>query len=403
MAEARKTAVFDVAIIGNGAIALSIAVWLHRLVPECRVLRIGPPRRDGCASRAAGAMLGVYGEITAGMLDTKAGRAKLEMGRRASALWPEWVELPAETCGPHYKVPLQAGTHVIAHPGDDANFDAIRKALTATDEPFEDVSPPEIPGYAPVAKDRSDRGLFLPREGAVDSCRVLAALDGYLSLAGNHDTLAEPAIGIRTDDAGRHQIECGRRTRVSARQVVIAAGAYSQGLIDTIPGLAAQLPRIHSGVGCAVELEFPVRFRSVVRTSNTTQNGSLHVVPTSETTIYLGATHHARPAPAERAAAGDLAQLMIDACETINGNFADAGMIETRMGNRPVTADGLPLIGPTQIPGIILATGTNRTGFHLAPLIGRQVACGILGRDDEPMEGLFLPERSQPVEVESRR
>jgi sarcosine oxidase subunit beta len=49
-------------------------------------------------------------------------------------------------------------------------------------------------------------------------------------------------------------------------------------------------------------------------------------------------------------------------------------IIRTWAGLRPFTPDGLPLIGPTGLPGLLLATGHDGGGVGLGPLTGRLVA-----------------------------
>ncbi|GAA2774311.1 hypothetical protein GCM10010470_02750 [Saccharopolyspora taberi] len=50
------------------------------------------------------------------------------------------------------------------------------------------------------------------------------------------------------------------------------------------------------------------------------------------------------------------------------------------VGPRPVTADGLPLIGASRMPGVFVAGGHGMWGLTLGPLTGRllseQIICG---------------------------
>lgn len=55
-------------------------------------------------------------------------------------------------------------------------------------------------------------------------------------------------------------------------------------------------------------------------------------------------------------------------------------MAEVAAGLRPGTPDNLPLIGPTVVPGLHLATGHHRGGVLLAPLTADLCA-------EEPGEG----------------
>ncbi len=50
-------------------------------------------------------------------------------------------------------------------------------------------------------------------------------------------------------------------------------------------------------------------------------------------------------------------------------------------GLRPDTPDHLPILGPTPIPGLYMATGHFRSGVLLAPLTGRLAGDWVLGRE----------------------
>ncbi|MEU6658746.1 FAD-dependent oxidoreductase [Streptomyces sp. NPDC046821] len=64
------------------------------------------------------------------------------------------------------------------------------------------------------------------------------------------------------------------------------------------------------------------------------------------------------------------------------------------MGPRPMTPDGLPLIGPVPgRPGVFLATGHNMLGLMLAPATGRLIAGLVTGTADGSLAARFAPER----------
>jgi D-amino-acid dehydrogenase len=61
--------------------------------------------------------------------------------------------------------------------------------------------------------------------------------------------------------------------------------------------------------------------------------------------------------------------------------LAGATVVETRIGFRPVTADGLPLIGPVPgCEGAFVATGLGPLGLTLGPYAGARIADLALGR-----------------------
>ena len=62
-------------------------------------------------------------------------------------------------------------------------------------------------------------------------------------------------------------------------------------------------------------------------------------------------------------------------------------------GVRAATPDGLPLVGASASPGVILACGARRNGWLLAPLVGAMVAALALGEAPGPWAARLNPRR----------
>ena len=62
-------------------------------------------------------------------------------------------------------------------------------------------------------------------------------------------------------------------------------------------------------------------------------------------------------------------------------------------GIRGATADGLPMVGPSQAPRVMLAVGARRNGWLLAPLIAGIVTACVTGRDAGPYAVRLDPRR----------
>ena len=77
----------DVMIVGNGVLGLSIAFALADRPESPRVAVVGKCGA-AAASAAAGAMLGVLGEITGNSLRTAISTEKSEMALDAARCWP---------------------------------------------------------------------------------------------------------------------------------------------------------------------------------------------------------------------------------------------------------------------------------------------------------------------------
>ncbi len=65
---------------------------------------------------------------------------------------------------------------------------------------------------------------------------------------------------------------------------------------------------------------------------------------------------------------------------------ADAGV-------RAATPDGLPMVGPSRTPGVLLAVGARRNGWLLAPLVAQSVAAYLAGDDQGPYAARLDPRR----------
>jgi glycine oxidase len=87
--------------------------------------------------------------------------------------------------------------------------------------------------------------------------------------------------------------------------------------------------------------------------------------------------------------------------EQINANFYRADLVRINVGWRPTSLDTYPLLGKTSIGNLIIATGTKRDGFHLAPLIAEKIIAMLFGEPLDKDFARFAPERA-PIRSLSR-
>jgi glycine oxidase len=62
-------------------------------------------------------------------------------------------------------------------------------------------------------------------------------------------------------------------------------------------------------------------------------------------------------------------------------------------GVRAATPDGLPMVGRSAAPGVLLAVGARRNGWLLAPLVARMIAAYVAGDDQGPFAARLDPRR----------
>jgi glycine oxidase len=75
--------------------------------------------------------------------------------------------------------------------------------------------------------------------------------------------------------------------------------------------------------------------------------------------------------------------------------LARAEIVETWCGLRPGTPDQLPILGPTDVNGLVMATGHYRNGILLAPITAKLIAEWITERRTSLSWEEFSPMRFQ--------
>ena len=390
---------YDVIIVGNGIIGMSTALSLTLYDPTLKVAVIAPENRLNGATPASGAMLGCFGEVTESTFKSKPALIKLEMAIKSLSLWPEWLNkinniLPASQ---HLKI--HSGTHVIlnsqAGKRETRNFNAIIHALNHYKGNYEIRSPDTIPGIQPIDTHRPLQSLFLPNEGFINSSHLLNALDSF-AVRQKLFTCIDAAVTSLSHQNHIHTVKTSSGDIYKTNKLILAAGAYTQELINQYPQLSKHIPPMLAGVGCSLLLKYsnPL-LKHVIRTPNRAGACGAHFIPfdSSIEQVYLGASNSVRLRPQGHAKLGDASYLMHWGMQQFDQNLFKAEIIKMNTGNRPVPMDTFPLLGETSIKGLWIVSGTFRDGVHDSPLIADYVARKILF-DEEAFSHPFNPERA---------
>jgi glycine oxidase len=395
---------YDVVVVGNGSLGLSLGLELARR--KVRVAVLGQPHRPGAASTAAGAMLGAFGEVTADLMNSESGRTKHELAYQASKLWPQWVsELPRDSTDADLFT--AKGTFVMLNAVgmpelDTRNYKAIRESLVKYGENFQDVDPEDIDWLDAEPTARPLQAMFLPDEHAVNATELLMRLENaFLAVGGM--LIAERASRVEHANGRVHGIALESGTILRTHKTVLAAGAFSQVVLDSVPEQAVQIPRLVSGYGVSavVDTVDGTCPQSVIRTPNRAFACGLHVVPRPEGQVYVGATNIISIEPRETALISDVLFLLNCGNRQVHRGLADSGLRKIQVGNRPVPLDGMPLIGETGLSGLWMMTGTYRDGLTLSPLLAREMAALLLEEEATVDLAQFRPVRP-PVQLASR-
>jgi glycine oxidase len=342
---------FEVAIAGAGLIGGAIAFELARAGLRVGLFDAAEPGRE--ASWAGAGILSPAPE-------TGAAIPMVPLGRASLAIYPEFVaaveENSSRRCG------FRAKGTVEAFFGADAARDlstlvALHRGLGLSAEPLRAEEACEI---EPVLNPDVEAAALRPDEASVDNRLLTPAV---LEAARRSGVEIFPGHGAKEiwREGGRCIGLKLEKERIAARWTVIAAGCFSAG----IAGMENYSP-VLPAKGQMISLRAPEAEIQRVLWSD-----SIYLVPRDDGRILAGATvEHA--GFDKRVTAGAVQKLLAAAIDLVPG-LADAEIEETWAGLRPDTPDHLPILGPTDLDGLVVATGHFRSGILLAPVTARLV------------------------------
>src|SRR5829696_578132 len=367
---------YDAIFVGGGVIGLTCA-W-RAATGGARVCVLERERPAAGATGVAAGMLAPAGEASWGEDDLVS--LNLESLRR----WPEFSEELQRASETRIGLARRGALHVALDRDEAENLRRryeLHRRLGLDSEWLTGRSCRELePGLATVIRG----GAHVPGEASVDPRRVVAALLTAL------EREAVPVhAGIEVTAAERREGSWRLRTAsgedFAAASLVLSAGCWS-GQPDWIPPEAR--PPVRPVKGEVLTLrgpaEEPVCERIVA-------GDRVYMVPRADGRLIVGATVEEKGFDAT-VTAGGTHELLREAYRLIP-EIAEIELAETAAGLRPGTPDNAPLIGASEVDGLLIATGHFRNGVLQAPLTGDCIAALLAG--EEPPVDLtpFSPQR----------
>ena len=436
-AEMSTSATADVLVIGGGVIGLSIA-W--RAAQRGLRVAVADPEPGGGASHAAAGMITPISE--AAYAEKELFRLGRESQRRYPAFAAELAGLTGKPTG--YR---QAGTLQVAYDADDlailGEYQALQESFGVT---VRRLTARECRQAEPMLSPAVRGGLLAADDASVDPRLLTRALVAAAVLAGV-DIIRQPAAEIRTAGGGHgtahdgtahdgpaghgtahdgkahdgtahdgpasHGTErdravsdsrvagalLGDGTRILAPWVVLAAGWNSATIAGLPPGVAppvrpvkGQILRLRSGTGgpgTSGPDGMPGLLARSVR--GIVHGSAVYLVPRDSGELVIGATQEELGADT-RVTAGGVWELLRDA-RTIVPGITELELAEAVAGLRPGTPDNAPVLGPSPLPGLVLATGHFRAGVLLAPVTADVIAEYLATRRLPDLAAAFTPRR----------
>ncbi|MDO3395990.1 FAD-dependent oxidoreductase [Nocardioides sp. SOB44] len=318
-----------VEVLGAGIVGLAVADELCRRGHDVRVVDPAPARG---ASWAAAGMLSPAAEVSHDE------PALLDLGRRSQALWPRWAArlgLATSTTGT-----LLVGRDAADLQEVDRQVALVRRLGGRVEE----LDARGVRDLEPGLAGRVLGGALLPDDHSIDPRLVLAAL------------LERVPVQPEPVPPGWAEV------------TVLATGSTPPAAYVDRAGLPPGLVRGVRGEVLRARTDDPPS-----RTVRGWARGrAAYVVPRAGGQVVVGATSEEHDAPPV-VTLGGLHALLEAARELLPG-LDRAELVEALARDRPGTVDGLPLVGPTRDPALVMATGHFRHGVLLAPLTAELVA-----------------------------
>jgi glycine oxidase len=342
---------FEAVIAGGGLIGGAIALELALAGVRVAVFEQGAPGRE--ASWAGAGILSPAPESPATI-------PLVPLGKASMALYPDFVarveEISAQDVGFRAKGTLEAlfsrdaprelSTHVALHHGWGLQAEAISAEDARELEP---ALSPEL-----------DAAVLRPDEASVDN-RVLT----HAVLQAARKSGADIFTQREVQGVWREKQRCAglllENEKVSAQWTIIAAGSFSA----TIAGVDTYAP-VRPAKGQMISLR-PER----VKIERVLWSDKIYLVPRNDGRILAGATVEYVGFD-KKVTAGALEKILNGAIE-LAPDLAHARVEETWAGLRPDSPDHLPILGPTDIDGLLIATGHFRSGILLTPITAQLI------------------------------
>lgn len=366
---------FDVVIVGGGIIGTSTALELA--AEKLRVVVVDRQQPGEEASPAAGGMLSPES-------DGPDAVPVASLTKESLRIYPQFIASIEEAAGASAHFKLEGALELFYGAHAEAERDKVaakhrRVGFIAEPTPVETAI--EMGGELnPSAR----AAAWFPEEGTLEPRRLMDAALKAAQRQGVKIRANSPVTSIRREGNCCTGVIAGGE-KIAAKYVVVAAGCFSCLIAKESAWFARYAPTRPVRGQILILRPKKAVLQKVVRSERR------YLVPRSDGTILAGSTleeagfeKHLTPAGVRRIADG--------AIELVPA-LAEAEIRETWAGLRPGTPDDLPILGPTGVDRLFMATGHYRSGILLAPVTARLMREWIIhGRVELPVKA-FSPLR----------
>jgi glycine oxidase len=362
---------YDAIIAGGGLIGSAIALELARNDLRVALFDAQEPGRE--ASWASAGILSPAPE-NPGMI------SMVPFGKASLAMYPEFIELVEELSGIQtgYRANGTVEALFSRHAREELNtIVALHRGLGLKAEA---ISAQEARDLEPDLTEETEAAVLRPDEASVDNRLLASALIESANRSG-----VEIHAGKAVEAIWREGSECRgavvRGEQISAKHTIVAAGSFSAQI-----GGAQEYSPVRPAKGQMVSLRC-----DSARIQRVLWSERIYVVPRDDGRILCGATVENAGFDKTVTASGIHANL--DAAIELAPILARARVEDTWAGLRPDSPDHLPIIGPTDVRGLLIATGHFRSGVLLTPITAKLIGEFIMEKTPSVAWEKFNPMR----------
>jgi glycine oxidase len=379
----------DVLVIGAGVIGLSIA-W--RAAQQGLTVIVADPQPGHGATHAAAGMLTPIAEAA------YAEREIFALGQDSLRRYPGFISELHDLTG----LPTgfrQTGTLQVAYDSDDLAMLAETRVLQESfGVHLEQLTARDCREAEPMLDPSVRGGLLAPGDGSVDPRLLAIALLKAAERAGAR--LLRQSVEEVTCAAGRASgARLADDSVIAARWVVLAAGWESAavgglpaGVAPPVRPVKGQIIRLRTSAVAERSGLPPGLLRRTVR--GVVRGSTVYLVPRDNGELVVGATQE-ELGPDTTVTAGGIWELLRDARTLVPG-VTELLFTDVVAGLRPGTPDNAPILGPTALPGLVLAAGHFRAGVLLAPVTADTMSAYLRTGTPDPMWPAFRSDRFTP-------
>ncbi|HMD43101.1 MAG TPA: glycine oxidase ThiO [Candidatus Acidoferrum sp.] len=340
---------YDVVIAGGGVIGASIAFELASVGLAVALYDTNQPGKE--ASWASAGMISPAPENLGSI-------PYVPISLASVALYPEFIRNVEELSGIDVGYRQEGAIDALFDENVEEELSTVIALQHGVGLRAEALDGPQAREMEPALSGRIKAAIFRPDEASLDN---RAFTNAVLKAAQSRGVKIFAGNGARSiwKENGRCKGLILRHGRVEAGSTIIAAGCFSA----QIDG-AAQYAPVFPAKGQMLALRCaPVEIRRMLWLEHT------YLVPRNDGRIIAGSTIE-HTGFDHSVTAGGIEKILSEVLQLAPG-LEKAQIEETWAGLRPDSPDHLPILGPTDVDGLLIATGHFRSGILLAPITAR--------------------------------